>query len=79
MSDMQNMNFSMEDIKRMASSDAGKKLFQLLQQQNPQQLNNAMQQASVKDYEAAKNTISSLLSSEQVLQLLKQMGGGNNG
>ena len=79
MSDMQNMNFSMEDIKRMASSDAGKKLFQLLQQQNPQQLNNAMQQASVKDYEAAKNTISSLLSSEQVLKLLKQMGGGNNG
>ena len=79
MSDATNMSFSMDDIKRMASSEAGKKLFQLLQQQNPQQLNNAMEQAAAKDYDAAKSTLSSLLSSDQVRQLLKQMGGGNHG
>jgi len=78
-SDATNMSFSMDDIKRMASSEAGKKLFQLLQQQNPQQLNNAMEQAAAKDYDAAKSTLSSLLSSDQVRQLLKQMGGGNHG
>ena len=79
MSDATNKNFSMDDIKRMASSEAGRKLFQLLQQQNPQQLNNAMEQAAAKDYDAAKNTLSSLLSSDQVRQLLKQMGGSNHG
>lgn len=79
MSDATNKNFSMDDIKRMASSEAGRKLFQLLQQQNPQQLNNAMEQAAAKDYDAAKNTLSSLLSSDQVRQLLKQMGGSSHG
>lgn len=71
----ESQKMSMQDAMRLAKSDAGKQLYQLLQQQNGAQLQAAIQQAAAGDYENVKKTMSSLLENEQVRKLLEQMGG----
>lgn len=71
----ESQKMSMQDAMRLAKSDAGKQLYQLLQQENSEQLETAMQQAAAGDYENVKKTMSSLLENEQIRKLLKQMGG----
>ena len=66
-------HLSMEDAKRLAQSDAGQKLISLLQSQNPQQLNAAMNQASSGDYEQLKKTLGAFMSSPEAQALLKQL------
>ena len=68
-------NISMQEAMRLAQTDTGKQLLQLLRQQNGQQLQTAMDQAAAGDYESVKKTMSSLLQNEQVKQLLQQLGG----
>ncbi|MBQ9762083.1 MAG: hypothetical protein IJV82_03295 [Oscillospiraceae bacterium] len=71
--------FSVNDAKRLAQSDAGKELMALLQRRDTQALNSAMEQAAAGDMEAAKAAMTSLISDPQVQALLRQLGGGNNG
>jgi len=68
-------NFSMQDAMRMANTDAGKQLLNLLQQNNADALNQAMSQANEGDFSNLSKTLAPLLSSPEVQQLLKQMGG----
>lgn len=71
--------FSMQDAMKLAQSDAGKQLYALLQQQNAQQLQDAMDDAAAGNYEQVKNTMTSLLASPEVRELLKKMGGDPHG
>lgn len=71
--------FSMQDAMKLAQSDAGKQLYALLQQQNAQQLQNAMDDAAAGNYEQVKSTMASMLASPQVRELLKKMGGDSHG
>lgn len=71
-----NQQFSMEDAKRLAQTEAGQKLLSLLQAQNAPQLQTAMQQASAGDYDQLKQTLSSLIASPEARALLKQLEHG---
>lgn len=68
-------NFSVEDAKRIAQSEAGQKLIAMLQQANGNQLQDAMQQASAGNYDQVKQTLSTLMSSPEAQALLKELGG----
>lgn len=72
-------NFSMQDAMKLAQSDAGKRLFALLQQQNAQQLQDAMDDAAAGNYEQVKNSMASMLASPEIRELLKKIGGDSHG
>ncbi len=67
-------DFSMQDAMHLAQSDEAKELLALLRKKNPKQLQQAMDQASSGDYAQVKQTLSDLLASPQVQELLKRMG-----
>ncbi len=69
---------SMENIRRLAQSPAGQQLYAMLKAQNGAQLDTAMSQAASGDYSKAKDTLSALLSSPQVLAVLQQMKEGEH-
>lgn len=72
-------NFSMQDAMRMAQSPEGQQLLSLLRSGNSETLTTAMNQAASGDYEQVKNTLSTLLESAQVRELLEKMRGNENG
>ena len=74
-----NRSFSMEDARRMAQTDAGKKLLALLQAQNSQQLQKAMEQASTGNYTQLKDTLSTFMASPEAQSLLKQLENNRHG
>lgn len=65
---------SMKDAMRLAKSDAGRQLFELLQRTQGQQLQSAMDQAAAGNYEAVKKSLSSLLSDPEAKKLFDRMG-----
>lgn len=67
-------DFSMEEVMHLAESPAGQQLLAMLQHADSAQLQQAMHQASSGDYSQAGKTISSLLSSPEAKQLLKELG-----
>lgn len=71
--------FSMNDAKRMASSEAGQQLFAHLRAKNSDALNDAMAQASAGNVEGVKAAMSELMADPKVQQLLRQLGGNDNG
>ena len=71
-------DFSMQDVLRMARSEAGQQLFAMLQAQNSEAVGQAMAQASAGNYSGAKEALSSLLASPQVRAMLEQMGRPEN-
>ena len=77
--DKKTPDFSFQDAMRLAQSDAGQQLQALLQQSNPDLLQNAQAQAAEGNYDQLKQTLSSLLASEDVRRLLGQLGGNRNG
>ena len=67
--------FSMEDALRLAKSDAGQRLLAILKQSDNAQLQQAMEQANAGNYDSVQKTLSSLLASQEVKDLLKELGG----
>ena len=67
-------NFSVQDAMKLAKTDAGKQLIALLQQQNPQEMQNAMAKANAGDYTQAKQALRSILENPQAIALLQQLG-----
>lgn len=67
--------YSMQEITRMANSPAGQQLIKLLQQQGGSELNRAVSKANQGNYEEAKDALSSLMNSPEIMALLKQLGG----
>ena len=72
-------SYSVDDAKRLAQSDAGKRLYATLQQNHGQQLQDAITQANAGNYTAVKKTISEMLNTPEVKAFLQQMGGNNDG
>ena len=72
-------SFSMEDMKRLANSKAGKQLFDLLQKADPAVISKAMQQASTGNYAQAKQALEPLLKSQDMQAILQQMEGNSHG
>lgn len=67
---------SMPDITaliRIAQSPAGQKLLTMLQASDPAALRSITEAAATGNWEAAKQTISGLLSSNETRELLKQL------
>ena len=74
-----NGDFSLNDAKKLAQSDAGRQLFSLLQATQGDKLQAAMDQAAAGDMTQVKKTVQELMASPQARQLLEKMRGGNNG
>ncbi len=72
-------DFSMEKAMRLAQSDAGKQLFALLQNTNADALQNAMEQAKAGNYTQVKETMETLMQSQQVKALMEKLQGDGNG
>ena len=70
-------DFSMKDAQRLAGTTEGQKLMQLLQQQDAGQLQKVMDAAGSGNYQEAGKLLSSLLSSPEARQLIRQLGGKN--
>ena len=66
-------NFSIGYAKRLAQTETGQKLVALLQSQNKQQLQTAMNQASSGDYEQLKKTLGTFMASPEAQALLRQL------
>lgn len=72
-------NFSIEEVKQLANSEAGQKLIALLKQHNSTQLQKAAEEAAAGRYAQARQAMSGALSSEEVQALLAQLRGQNHG
>lgn len=68
-------NFSMQEFMRLANSPAGKRLISLLQQADPNAVNQAKAQASSGNYSQVAQTLAPFLASEEVQKLMKQLEG----
>lgn len=68
-------NFSMQEALRLANSPAGQQLLAMLRKSDPAAIQKAMEQASSGDYSQIAKTLGPLLESQDVKDLLKQMGG----
>ena len=68
-------DFSIKEAQRLAATPEGQRLAQLLQQQDAGQLQKAMDAAGAGNYQEAGKLLSSLLSSPEVRQLIRQLGG----
>lgn len=66
-------NFSMQDAMRLANSDAGQRLLDILKQSDGKTLQQAMDQAAAGNYKNMQKTLSSLLASQEVQALLKEL------
>ena len=71
-------NFSIDEAMRLANSPAGKQLMALLQQQPKETLNTAADKAAAGDLNAAKATLSALLSSKEAQALMNQLRGDSH-
>lgn len=66
-------NFSMQEALRLARSDAGQQLLQLLQQSDSATLQQAADMAAAGNYQQAGSALSKLLDSPEIQALLKQL------
>ena len=64
---------AIQEALRLANSPAGQQLINLLKSQSGETMDKARQQAQQGDLEQAKTTLSQVLQSPQVQQLLKEM------
>lgn len=68
-------DFSMQDALRLAKSPAGQQLLALLQQSDSAAVQIAMEQAASGNYSQAKQSLEPILASEEIQNILKQLGG----
>ena len=76
--DKNNGNFSINDAMRLAQSDAGRQLMELLQAGGSEKLQNIMTLASQGNMQQAAQQLSHMLQSEEAKSLLAQLGGENH-
>lgn len=67
------MQYDMNEILRLARSPAGQQLVALLQRNGGEELEKALSNASAGNYDAARQSISSLLRAPEVQAILKQL------
>lgn len=67
------MQYDMTELMRLAQSPAGQQLIALLQRSGGTKLQSAVSSASAGNYDAAREALSSLLSTAEAQALLKQL------
>lgn len=70
-------NFSIQDAMRLANTPAGKELLALLKSGGGDTMDKARKQAEQGDFEQVKQTLSSVLQSPRVQELLQEMRKNN--
>ena len=75
------INFSMQDVMRLAGTPAGQELLNYLHQKNQKQLQLAIAHAMSGNMDQAKEILSQLITDPQAQKLVTQLGGshGRNG
>ena len=73
------INFSMQDIMRLAGTPAGQDLLNYLQSKNQKQLQMASAHAVSGNMDQAKELISQLITDPQARKLVNQLGGNHGG
>ncbi len=66
---------SLEEIMRLAKSPAGQQLIKALGSKDPQSLQNVIKNAKSGNLQQAKNGIASLMASEDMQKIMKDLGG----
>lgn len=66
-------DFNLQQAMRLAKSDAGQQLLQLLQSTQGTKLQGALDQAAAGNYEQVKKTMQELLSNQEAQDLLRKM------
>ena len=67
-------DFSIKEAQRLANTQEGKRLMQLLQQKDNGQLEKAMAQANAGNFKEAGTLLQSLLTSPEAQKLIRQLG-----
>ena len=73
------INFSMQDIMRLAGTPAGQDLLNYLQSKNQKQLQMAIAHAVSGNMDQAKELISQMLTDPKARKLVAQLGGSHGG
>lgn len=73
------INFSMQDIMRLAGTPAGQELLNYLQEKNQKQLQMAIAHAVSGNMDQAKTLIAQLATDPHAQKLIKQLGGSHGG
>ena len=66
-------DFDIQQAMRLANSDAGRQLLNLLQSTQGKKLQDAMDQAAAGNYGQVKKTMQELMANDQAQQLMKKM------
>ena len=70
-----NQNFSMDTLKKLANSPAGRQLMAMLEQQDSGKVEEAARLAQNGKYAEAGQTLRDMLSSPEAQRLMKELGG----
>ena len=70
-----NQNFSMDTLKKLANSPAGRQLMAMLEQQDSGKVEEAARLAQSGNYAEAGQTLRDMLSSPEAQRLMKELGG----
>ena len=73
------INFSMQDMMRLAGTPAGQELLNYLQQKNQKQLQMAIAHAVSGNMDQARTLIAQLANDPQAQKLIKPLGGSHGG
>lgn len=71
--------FDIQQAMRLAGSDTGKQLLNLLQATQSDTLQGAMDQAAAGNFDELKKTVQQFLSNDQARQLVEKMGSDSHG
>lgn len=64
----------LQRAKQLSGSDAARKLMELLQRSDPQQLQKVLESAAKGDFRQAQQALSPLMNDPQAQKLLKELG-----
>ena len=73
------INFSMQDVMRLAGTPAGQKLLDHLHKKNEKQLQMAIAHAVSGNWEQAKQLLSGLVNDPEAQKLIRELGGSHGG
>ena len=73
------INFSMQDVMRLAGTPAGQKLLDHLHKKNEKQLQMAIAHAVSGNWEQAKQLLSGLVNDPESQKLIRELGGSHGG
>lgn len=68
-------NFSMEQAARLASTQEGQQIMELIRSRQGANLTSAIEKANAGDYSALQNTVQQFLSTPEAKKLLEKLGG----